>query len=323
MKTPKIAFYLCLTVLVCAARVLRADTVATARVVAQVGEELLIDAEIKHHLQPLYRQLEEIYSGDELAEMKARARSNAVQSWVERELILKQARRAEDIFITPHEIESRLEEARSAYPSREEYEAALAREGLTESDLRSQIGDELKIQHLVVREVRQRVHVSPRQISDYYEANPEQFAEREMVRFSHILIRAGDDEESRSAARERAERIRRRLEEGDSFEDLARNYSEGPRAEQGGDWGFVVRGDLRPALEEAVFDLKVEEHSRLIETELGFHIGRVTARRAAELKPLDEVWEEIEDKLYAARFEEIFRDWIERLKAESYVVIFE
>ena len=297
--------------------------IATERVVARVDDRLLVAGELENKLQPVFRQLEEAYSGDELQRMESRARENAIRNWVERELIRKQVRKTDEIKITPSEVDTRLEEIRGVYPTLAEYEADLAKEGLTESKLREQIEDELKIQYLVSREIRLKVNVSPGEIIAYYKDSQEEFTEPEMVRFSHILIRAGEDQASLELAHDQAEKILEKLDAGESFEALARSHSQGPRAEQGGDWGFVEKGSLRPSLEEVVFALGVDENSRLIETDLGFHIVRVTARRAASVKPLEEVWKDIELKLSARKFEELFRDWIERLRAESYVVISE
>ncbi len=301
----------------------RGEVLAVARALAQVGDELLIAADLERNLEPVYRQLEEVYSGAELAEVKDRMRSNAIQGWVERELLRQRARRDDEIRVSNREVEARLAEIRSAYPSLAEYEEDLVREGMTEDDLRDQIRDEIKIQRLVTLEVRQRVNVPPGEIISYYERNRDEFSESELVRFSHILIRAGADEEERADGRERAGTILARIEEGEDFEELARAYSQGPRAEQGGDWGFVERGEILPVLEEEVFSLRVGRHSRLIESDLGFHIVWVTGRRDAGIRPLEEVWTEIETELFSRRFEEKFRDWVERLKAETYVAIFE
>lgn len=101
------------------------------------------------------------------------------------------------------------------------------------------------------------------------------------IRASHILISYKGAEHSsatrtKEEARQLAEDLLRRIRAGESFEDLARTYSDCPTAEKGGDLGFFKRGRMVKPFEDAAFALKPGEVSGIVETKFGYHIIKRT-----------------------------------------------
>ena len=82
------------------------------------------------------------------------------------------------------------------------------------------------------------------------------------IRARHILL----------DSRDQARLVRERIKSGKSFEEMAREHSEGPTAEKGGDLGWFARGKMVEPFEEAAFDLDVGEISEPVKTEFGWHI---------------------------------------------------
>lgn len=136
------------------------------------------------------------------------------------------------------------------------------------------------VRQVMDRLVRSRVHVDERDIQRYWDEHrgeiPSVPAALELRR---ILVsfagRAGVD----SAAVARAEIVRRRLQNGEDFATLASVFSEGPRAEQGGDLGWFRASDLEPRLGAAVESLQPGETSEVVVTGRGAHLLRVEERR--------------------------------------------
>ncbi|MFB6144301.1 MAG: peptidylprolyl isomerase [Candidatus Nanohaloarchaea archaeon] len=88
----------------------------------------------------------------------------------------------------------------------------------------------------------------------------------EQVRASHILV----------SDKQKAENIKKQIENGKDFETLAKEASEGPSSENGGDLGFFGKGDMVKPFERKAFSLDVGEVSDPVKTEFGYHIIKKT-----------------------------------------------
>ena len=122
--------------------------------------------------------------------------------------------------------------------------------------------------------------------------------------------------------RKLAEEILAKLDGGDSFESMARVYSEGKEAKEGGDWGWIGRDTLRKELNEIAFSLKPGQHSRLIDTDEGYYIVQVDDAKSAHTTPLAEVRDEIEKTLLQEERTKLQEQWVKDLRARAYIRLF-
>lgn len=163
-------------------------------------------------------------------------------------------------------------------------------------DYRQEAG--FKVRYLVVDREAQRakVEVSQEQIRDYYTANSSRYQHEEQRKARHILFGLQPDavESDRLRARKSAEAALERLRNGEDFATLARALSADElSAQNGGELGFVGRGEMVKPLEEAVFSTAVGEFAPPTETPFGVHVIQVTEQRGAGLTPLEQVEESI------------------------------
>ncbi len=122
--------------------------------------------------------------------------------------------------------------------------------------------------------------------------------------------------------RKLAEEILAKLDAGDSFDSLARVYSEGKEAKEGGDWGWVGRDILRKELNKTAFSLKPGQHSRVIETVEGYYILEVDDVKPAHTTPLAEVRDDIEKILLQQQRAQMQEQWVKDLRAKAYIRLF-
>lgn len=165
-----------------------------------------------------------------------------------------------------------------------------------------------------------QVEVGDEEVTAYYDENAADFDQPEQVRARHILVRLDPaaDEETAAAARAKAEAALARLAAGEDFADLARELSEDQsNAPDGGDLGFFPRGRMVPSFEDAAFALEPGAHSEIVETQFGLHIVKVEEKRAAGLRPLDDVREEIVTQLRAAKATEVAEQAANAAQAEA------
>jgi peptidyl-prolyl cis-trans isomerase D len=159
--------------------------------------------------------------------------------------------------------------------------------------------------------VAEGVEVSEERLAQYYEDEKYRYLQDEQRRARHILIQFGDDEE---AARARAEELLARIRSGESFEELAREFSmDGGTAEQGGDFGALTESQLPEALGAAVFAMEEGAVEGPVRSDFGFHIIRLDEILARGPLPLDQVRGELLAELRDREAESLYLELERRL----------
>lgn len=134
------------------------------------------------------------------------------------------------------------------------------------------------------------------ELRQFYEERKTQFAVAEERRTRHILVAVeqGADEAKVTAAHKKADDIKARIDKGEKFEDLAKEFSDDPGSSKlGGDLGYFGRGFMEPAFEDTMFSLKVGEVSAPVLTSFGFHIIKLEDIRGEKSKSFEEVKDEL------------------------------
>jgi len=196
----------------------------------------------------------------------------------------------------------------------ERFAKALAAQGMTRDAYRQKVKSEIEKAQLVNREIRQRVNVSPEEIARYYDKHADDYAtdERLKVRDIFFALEPGADEASIARTRAKALEVRELAVDGRDFAGLAQQFSEGPGAAKGGELGTFARGEMARELEDAVSALAPGTVSQPILAGGGFHLLRVDERMSAGHRPLEEVKDDIRERLYNEALEERFQNWLSR-----------
>jgi peptidyl-prolyl cis-trans isomerase D len=160
-----------------------------------------------------------------------------------------------------------------------------------------QVPERIKLAYLNISpaNLAEPSEVSTEEIQSYYESRKNDYARPEQVQAAHILIKVPQDatEEDSEAAHQRLVELLVRMQAGESFADLAREYSEDGSAAQGGDMGWFGRGEMVAEFEDAAFALEPGEVSEPVRTPFGWHLIKVTDRREDSVRPLQDVAPEI------------------------------
>ena len=124
-----------------------------------------------------------------------------------------------------------------------------------------------------------KIDVMEDEIKELYVKFSENFQPMTEYNASHILLETESD----------AIDILNKLQDGSDFSELAKTYSTGPSGKQGGSLGWFGRGAMVPAFEQAVFLLEVNEISKPIKTNFGWHIIKVNNIRKTPVPSLEDV----------------------------------
>lgn len=152
-------------------------------------------------------------------------------------------------------------------------------------DLRKETAERLKVE-MLRRTKFMGVKVSRREVENFYETYKDSLGEvKETVNISHILKQIKPSEESQTEAKDKLVKITEMIKNGESFEELAKKYSQDPgTASRGGDLGFTKRGDFVKEFEEVAFTLNEGEVSDIVETQFGFHIIKLIEKRGEKIR---------------------------------------
>jgi peptidyl-prolyl cis-trans isomerase SurA len=205
----------------------------------------------------------------------------------------------------------------------EEFKAALAKQGLTEKDLKEKIKDQILRFKLISREIGSKIIISPDRVKEYYEKNKSEFQRVEGVRLAHIILRTGADTSPEELAQKKqlAQEILDRLKKGEKFTDLARSYSQDATAAQGGELGLFKMEEIDPSLSEVISRLKPGEVSPVIVSPQGLQIVQLISRNEAKEFTLEEVKGRIQEQLFQKEVDQRFSLWLQQLKDRSYIQV--
>ena len=149
--------------------------------------------------------------------------------------------------------------------------------------------------------------VKPSELKRYYEENIESYQVPEKVEASHILIKAeeGSGEERMAEAREKAMEVYEKAAAGEDFAELAKKYSEGPSAKEGGYLGKFAKDAMVQPFAEKAFSMEPGEIGKPVQTRFGWHIIKVSDRVEASVQSFEEVKEEIKDRIVDSKIKDL------------------
>lgn len=294
------------------------STEVVERILAIVNDEVITDQDLELLMAPVAAQYRTTYTGKEFDEKMKEAEQEFLNKAIEDKLILSEAKRRQ-IVLKDVEVDEIMSEVRNKFPNREVFLNSLTDQGLTEKKLWNRFRDQLMMQKLVDYEVRSKVSVSPGEVSEYYKTHSEEFVQGDRVRLQQILIRIGDRSEEEAKAF--AQSLVERLQGGASFEELARTYSQGVEGKDGGEMGWMEKGQLMGEIDEKVFALEKNRITEPIRSSLGYHIFKVVDNQKFSTKPFAEVKDIVQDNLFKEKLRKRIDGWIKNLKKNAYISI--
>lgn len=228
------------------------------------------------------------------------------------------------IQVTPEEVDKAIERLkRQNAISQKELLASLKSRGLTYKRYREKVKRELQRVRLINYEVKSKIIIREEKIKEYYEKHKKEFTSPGEVHLAAIFLKKQGDQQSGEDKKtlEKARKIISKLKQGTDFAELARQYSQGPGAQEGGDLGIFKTSQLDEVLAKAANALPAGGVSGPIIREAGVQILKVVEKREAGLRPLTEVKEQIYDTLYREEVNRRFASWIKGLREKSYIKV--
>lgn len=301
MKNPKnivIVFLVFILVSGCSDK---SKTEATRQIVIQVDDHTLTLAEFNEFFEPLEMSYAKAEGNNDPGLREARLRF--LLQLLEEMIIL---RRAEELHlsVSPDELEKALNNIKGDY-SEDNFKAVFMKQAISLETWKQRLKRQLLVEKVINKELLEQILVTPEEIRDYYDKHEEEWMHDEQIRVYHILL----------SDKEAANSLLSKLNEGADFAAMARLHSMAPESKQGGDIGYVQRGQLPECLETPVFTLEENQVSRVIKTPYGYHIFKVVEKRPAGKSKIDGWMEKIREQVQKEKLEIVYGPWLAKLKS--------
>ena len=298
------------------------EPVLLDEIVARVNDQIITRRDLDHELFVVQSEVRRrIQDREQAMRFWQTQKRTVLREMIDTRLLLQ---KAEELGVAPNvddEVSAQIENMRkeSGIPSLEAMDQAMRRQGMSIAQLREKLRQRAIQERLLGAMVYSRIALLTPEIQEYYDQNREQFTEPEEVELAEILFLTEGKEKDQ--VQSQAQGVLDRLKAGGSFEELAKEHSEGPTASRGGSIGSFKRGSMQEVQEAAVTKLKEGEHSGLIEADYGFQVLKLLKRKPARQMELEEVRRYIQERLYAKKAEPQLKKYVDGLREESYIYV--
>jgi peptidyl-prolyl cis-trans isomerase SurA len=279
----------------------------------------------------------------------AEREKDVLRDLIDQQLLLEKGK---DLGITGDtELIKRLDQMRKEMKldTMEDLEKAASSQGISYEDFKQNMRNQIITQKVIGEEVGSHLSISKEDEQKFYDDHKSEMEQPEQVRLSEILIApekpaekpapAADasatnavtqvatpsanssSEASRAAAEAKADDVLKQLRGGAAFDEIAKKYSDGPSAQQGGDLGLFKRGTLAKELEDKTFAMKVGDTTDVIRTKQGYVILKVTEHQTAGIPPMKDVEPKVMDALYYQKLQPALRTYLTKLREDAYIDI--
>ena len=319
---------------------LPADTVVE-EIIARVNNEIVTRTEYVRSRDQLKQEVQQQDPANADRAFAEKQR-DVLRDLIDQQLLLQKGK---DLGITGDtELIKRLDEMRKEMKleTMEELEKAAEAQGASYEDFKQNLRNQIVTQRVIGQEVGSHLAMNKDDVKKFYDQHKAEMERPEQVRLSEILIApktpakpaAGaspdakpeppaeaETEAALVAAQAKAQDVLDQFHKGAKFDDLAKKYSDGPSAKDGGDLSYFKRGTLSKELEDKVFALKAGEVTDVIRTKQGYVILQASEHQMAGIPPIKEVEPRIQDALYMQKLQPALRAFLTTLREEAFIDI--
>jgi peptidyl-prolyl cis-trans isomerase SurA len=337
MKNARLPLLLAVAYALLLPSLLPADTVVE-EIIARVNNEIITRTEYVRSRDQLKQELQQQDSATADRAFAEKQR-DVLRDLIDQQLLLQKGK---DLGITGDtELIKKLDEMRKQMNlgSMEELEKAAEAQGASYEDFKQNLRNQIITQRVIGQEVGSKMAMNKDDVKKFYDQHRAEMERPEEVRLAEIIIAPktpakptvgadgkpeppseAETEAALAAAQAKAQDLLDQVRKGAKFADLAKKYSDGPSAKDGGDLGSPFkRGTLSKELEDKVFALKAGEVTDVVRTKQGFVFLQVTEHQAAGIPTLKEVEPRIQDALYMQKLQPALRAFLTTLREEAFI----
>ncbi len=291
-------------------------------IVARVNSDVITKSEYDKNHELIKQQLQKNLKGDEYRQMVDKYEKEILRNMIDEALLVQ---KANELSLTADTaIIKTLDDIRrdNNLPDLEALDKLMIQQGVDPVEFKENLKKNNLRDQVMGREVYSRLSVTGEEISKYYEEHKQEFDRPEQVAISEILISTeGKDQALIPSLEAKTQEALKKARSGEKFDELAKKYSDGPTAKDGGELGFFPRGKMMKELEDTAFKLRRGQVSDIIRTKFGFVIIRVDEKYAAGIQKLETVSEEIHRILAQQKAQPAIQEYMKKLRSQAFIEV--
>jgi peptidyl-prolyl cis-trans isomerase SurA len=314
-------------------------------IIARVNNQIITRSELARSKDQLKEEVKQ-QDPNNADKVYADREKDVLRDLIDQQLLLEKGK---DLGITGDtDLIKQLDQMRKdmKLDSLEALEKEAEKQGISWEDFKQTQRNQIITRKVIGEEVGGHLSISKEEEQKFYDEHKNEMEQPEFIRLSEILVapktvepgKAGADANSTNqaadeaakqaaetaalqAAETKANDLLKQIRDGANFEDIAKKYSDGPSAADGGALGLFKRGQLAKELEDKTFAMKPGEVTDVIRTKQGYVILKVVDHQQAGIPPMKDVLPKIEDALYYQKLQPALRAYLTKLREEAYIDI--
>jgi peptidyl-prolyl cis-trans isomerase SurA len=314
------------------------DETVVEEIVARVNNSIVTREDLRRSREQMMQEVRQQQSGGDTNAAITEREKNLLRDLIDQQLLVQ---KGTDLGLSVDtELVKRLDDLRKEMKAEsiDDLEKIAQQQGVSFEDFKQNMKNNLMTQKVISSEVGGRIQFTREEIQKFYEDHKKEFDLPERIRLAEILIpaappsQAKDDKgnplpptdptpEQVAAAKAKADEAMAKLKAGTKWQDVAKQYSSGPTAQEGGDLGFFKRGVLDKSLEDKTFALKEGTTTDVVRTKQGFVILKVLEHSPAGVPPLNKMENRIQEVLYYQKIDPALRQYLTKLREDAYIDI--
>ena len=278
-----------------------------------VNGERIEDQEIRQEAERLRPSYEQVFADKDPAERETQIMDWSKENVIERILLRQDAKKNGD-SIPAADVEAAFERLKGQYEKPEEMYKEF--NAVTDDSIKEMIELQMKVERKINSVYAGASEPSEGEIRAYYDQNKERYTVGEQIRVAHI-VKYVNWQTDEGTAMEAVTQAHQEIQGGAPFEAVVGKYTDCP--DNGGDLGYVVRGQLVEEFEDVVFHLSPGQVSDVFRTRFGFHVAKLYDRQPPALAPLTSIRGQIVDEVQEQKREQALGDYLDGLRSKATV----
>jgi len=276
-----------------------------------VNGEKIEDSAIKQEVERLRPDYERVFADQDPKEREAQLLDWSKENVIERVLINQEAKSNGD-EVPSGKIEETLAKLKEQFEDPKQLYEQFGAED--DEKIKQDIEMQMRVEQTLNEVCEEMAKPSKADITKYYEENKEQFKTPERIRVAHIVKHVNWQTDEESAYRAISE-AHKELTDGAAFEVVVDKFTD--CADNGGDLGFIVKGQMVEEFEDVAFNLGIGQRSDIFRTRFGFHIAKVYTREPEGVAGLEDVTEKITETLEEQMRGKAIDDFVDSLRGKA------
>jgi peptidyl-prolyl cis-trans isomerase SurA len=342
---------LCLSLIALACLTALAAGQVVEEIITRVNNQIITRSEFERSKDQLKEEVKQQNPADP-DKAYADREKDVLRDLIDQQLLLDKGK---DLGITGDtELIKRMDQMRKdmKLESMEDLEKEATKQGVSWEDFKQNMRNQIITQKVIGEEVGGKLAIGKDEVQKFYDEHKSEMEQPEYIRLSEILVapkavtpaitpapdpgaaasapaaaqppadeaaKQAADAAALTAAEAKANDLLKQIHDGANFEDIAKKYSDGPSAADGGALGMFKRGQLAKAIEDETFDKKAGEVTGVIHTKQGYVILKVVDHQQAGIPPLKDILPKIQDALYYEKLQPALRAYLTKLREDAYI----